>query len=398
MSYLPKDNSAYSTEGLTLCGHSSWRWCFYINLPIGAITLVTTFFFFNADGPKKTRGSLLNQIKHLDPLGLLFFVPSITCLILAFQWAGSTYAWSDAVIIGLMVTFGVALVIFTGVEILMPETAIAPPKIVTNRSMIGALAFTFTSSGSMMVILYYLSIWFQVAKGNSALDAGIHTIPLVLSLVVAGIPAAGLTQKIGYYVPVMLFGPIPASIGAGMLTTLSPDSPKGLWIGFQILYGLGLGCAFQSTGLVAQTVLPRKDVPIGLALGFFMQQLGGSVFVAIAQNMFASTLVSRLDGVGGLDAQGIVNAGATSLHSVVPDEELGFVLGAYNHALALTFILAAALSAASFFCATLVEWKTIKGGKGTQSSKEDGDGAEKGQSFASPPGSKFGEEGTSVKN
>lgn len=377
---------------------SSWRWCFYINLPVGAITIITTFLFFNADGPKKTKGSLFNQLRQLDPLGLFFFVPSITCLILALEWAGSTYAWSDPVIIGLMVTFAVTFVIFVVVEVMTPATAMAPPKIVTKRSIVASLTFMFTSSGAMMVIVYYLAIWFQVVKGDSALDAGIHSIPLVLSLVLSGIPAAAFTQKIGYYVPVMLLGPIPASIGAGMLSTMSPDSPIGQWIGFQILYGLGVGCAFQATSLVAQTVLPRKDVPIGIALGFFMQQIGGSVFIAIAQNIFASTLVSRLDGVGGLDAQSIINGGATSLHSVVPDSELGFVLDAYNHALTLTFILAAALSAASFVSASFVEWKSIKGGKETQPSSDEADGGEKGQSSASVLDGKLGEKDTVIRD
>ncbi|SPO03295.1 related to aflatoxin efflux pump AFLT [Cephalotrichum gorgonifer] len=342
---------------------ATWRWCFYINLPIGAFTLLTTFFFFNVDTPKKTHGPLLDQFKRLDPLGLLFFVPSITCLILAFQWAGSTYKWSNPTIIGLLVTFVATIIIFAVIEYKTPETAIAPGPVVGNRSMVGSLSFLFTSSGGMMVICYYLAIWFQATKGDTALDAGIHSIPLVLSLVLIGIPAAVLTQKIGYYVPVMLFGPILASIGAGMLSTLAPGSPMSHWIGYQVLYGLGLGCAFQSSSLVAQTVLPRKDVPIGLALGFFMQQLGGAVSVAIAQNIFATKLVDGLSGVAGLDAHGVVNIGATNLRSVVPAEDLNFVLGVYSNALTRTFLLAAALSASGLLSALLLEWKSIKGDK-----------------------------------
>ncbi|MBE3042271.1 hypothetical protein IMZ48_06765, partial [Candidatus Bathyarchaeota archaeon] len=208
----------------------------------------------------------------------------------------------------------------------------------------------------------------------------IHTIPLVLSLVIAGIPAAVITQKIGYYVPVMLFGPIPASIGAGMLSTLTPDSPVSHWIGYQVLYGVGIGCAFQATTLIAQTVLPRKDVPIGLALGFFMQQLGGSIAVAIAQNIFATTLVDGLSGVAGLEMETILRIGATKLRDVVRDEELDLVLDVYSHALTRTFLLAAGLSAACLLSVLLVEWKSIKGDKENKvSSREGGGEAEKGQ-------------------
>lgn len=357
----------------------TWRWCFYINLPIGALTLTTTLLFFRFDVPKKPGGPLLDQLKRLDPLGLLFFGPSMICLVIAFQWAGSKYEWSNPKIIGLMVTFGVTLLIFIAIEARMPMTAIAPGSVVANRSMAGGLTFMFTSAGAMMTIIYYLSLWFQTVRGDSPMDAGIHSIPLILALVITGILAAGLTQRIGYYVPVMLLGPIPASVGAGMLSTLTSGAPTSHWMGYQVLYGVGLGFAFQSTSLIAQTVLPRKDVPIGIALGFLMQQLGGSVFVAVAQNIFTTALTRRLRGVSGLDVRPIVDGGATELRSVVPEGKLAAVLDIYSHALTRTFLLAAALSAASFFAATVVEWRSIKKGKGLPGASKTGkDEAEKG--------------------
>ena len=212
-----------------------------------------------------------------------------------------------------------------------------------------------------MSVIYYLTVWFQAAKDDSAMHAGVSTIPLVLSLVIMSIVAAICTEKIGYYVPAMLLSPVLCSIGAGLLSTLSLSSGHNAWIGYQILYGFGIGCGFQTSNLSAQNVLPRADVPLGLALMFFMQQLGGSVFLAVSQNIFSSRLVDSLSGIGGLDTEAIVNTGATALRTIVPVDQLETVDAAYSHALTRVFMLAAALGACMILGSLAVEWKRIKG-------------------------------------
>lgn len=339
----------------------SWRWCFYVNLPIGGVTIIGIFLFLVLESPKREKLTILAQIKRIDPIGTFFFVPSMVCLILALQWGGTTVPWSAPKIIGLLVTFVILFIAFIVVEVLTPETAMAPTRVVLNRSIASGMTFMFLLAGSMMSVIYYLSIWFQAAKGDSAIHAGISTIPMVLSLVLMGTLGAVFTQKIGYYVPSMLLSPILSSIGAGLLSTLTPTSGHNAWIGYQILYGFGIGAGMQTSNLAAQTVLPRADVPLGMALMFFMQQLGGSVFLAVSQNIFSSKLVGRLSGTAGLDAHAIVNTGATDLRKVVPVNQLVAVVQAYNFALTRVFVLAAALSACTILGAAAMEWRRIKG-------------------------------------
>jgi hypothetical protein len=334
-------------------------------LPIGAFTLLVIFFFLRltppppqAQAPSKV--SLVAKAKRLDPLGLFFFIPSIVCLILALQWGGTTYLWSAPKIVGLLVAFAVLFIVFLVVEFKLPDNAMAPPRVVLNRSVGASMFFTFMSSGAMMCLVYYLAIWFQAAQGQSAMDAGIRTIPLVISLVLAGIVAAVITQKIGYYVPAMLFASVVASVGAGMLATLTPSSGTRAWMGYQILYGIGVGAGAQSANLAAQTVLPREDVPLGTAMMFFVQQLGGAIFLPVGQNLFSSSLVKRLEGIAGLHPDIIINTGATDLRNVVPASELGSVLHAYSYACTRVFVLGAGLSACMILGAAAVEWKSIK--------------------------------------
>ncbi|KAF2664245.1 putative aflatoxin efflux pump [Microthyrium microscopicum] len=355
--------------GGTFTDQITWRWCFYINLPIGGFTVLVIFLFLNVEEPKREKVSILAQIKRLDPLGMFFFVPSMISLILALQWGGTIHPWSAPTIIGLLVSFAVLFIAFIAVEILIPETAMAPPRVVVNRSIAGSMLFMFLLSGAMMSVIYYLAIWFQAAKGDTAMKAGVSTIPVVLSLVVMGIISAAVTQKVGYYVPAMLLCPVVTSIGAGLLSTLKATSNHSHWIGYQTLFGLGIGFGFQNSNLAAQNVLPRKDVPLGMALMFFMQQIGGSIFLSVAQNIFSTKLVNKLSGVAGLDLQVIVNTGATDLRKVVPPNDLGAVVDAYSYALTRVFVLAAALSAAMILGSAIVEWKSLKNGSETAQPK-----------------------------
>jgi hypothetical protein len=103
---------------------------------------------------------------------------------------------------------------------------------------------------------------------------------------------------------------------------------------------------------------------------FFMQQLGGSIFLSVSQNIFSTKLVDRLSGVAGLDAEAIVNTGATDLRRVVPASQLSTVVSAYNYSLTLVFTMAAALSSVMILGALFVEWKSIKGKKESESSEE----------------------------
>ena len=330
--------------------------------------MLAVLFFLHLESPKREKLSLVAQIRRMDGMGIFFFIPAIICLILALQWGGTSYPWSAPKIIGLLVTFSVLFIAFVTVEILTPESAMAPTRVILNRSVAGSMTFMFLLSGAMMSIIYYLTVWFQAAKGDSAMHAGVSTIPLVLSMIVISILTAIFTQKIGYYVPALLLSPVLCSIGAGLLSTLSPSSGHEAWIGFQVLFGLGLGCGFQTSTLPAQNVLPRADVPLGMALTFFMQQIGGAIFLAVSQNIFSTKLVRSLSGVAGLDTEAIVNTGATDLRRNVPSDQLRNVIQAYSYALTRVFILATALSACMIFGALAVKWQKLQGKKESKES------------------------------
>ena len=307
------------------------------------------------------RPSLRQQIIQLDPLGTIVFLPGVVCFLIALQWGGVKYAWSNGRIIALFVVAGVLIITFIGLQIWGQENATVPPRIIKQRSVAAGAVFATCTGGVLVTLLYWIAIWFQAVKGTSAVRSGIDTIPMVLSLTVASLGSGTVVRRTGYYVPPMYLGVICISVGAGLMTTFTPDTSTGRWIGYQILFGFGIGVSMQQPSLAAQNSLPdRSDIGTGVSLMFFGQSFGGAIFNSIAQALFNSYLTSHLRNVAGVNVKSIANIGATELRKSVPQESLGPVVRAYNGALRHVFILVTVIGAFAIIPALLVEFKKLK--------------------------------------
>jgi MFS family permease len=338
----------------------SWRWCFYINLPIGGVVVAILLLILKTP-PKKNTLTLREQFIKLDPIGTLVFLPGIVCLLLPLQWGGTTYPWSNWRIPVLFVLAAILLGIFTLVQFKSGDNATVPIHIIKQRSIASAIYFQFLLSGSMMVVIYFVPQWFQAVKGVTAIHSGISTLPTVMSLVVASFVAGGITQKTGYYVGQLYACAVIVSIGAGLLTTLKIDTDHQHWIAYEFIYGLGLGLGMQQAGMAAQTCLAKKDVMTGVALMFFTQGLGGAIFVSIGQTVFTQSLIKKLSAVAHISPEMIVHTGATDIRNIVPPQYLDKVLVAYNAALSNTFKVGLACAAAAILAAFTIEWRSVKG-------------------------------------
>jgi MFS family permease len=186
---------------------------------------------------------------------------------------------------------------------------------------------------------------------------------MVLSIVVASIFTGLLTTRIGYYMPFLILGICITAVGAGLLTTLSINTLVGQWIGYQILYGYGLGSASQAPNMAAQTVLPRNEVSIGVSLILFAQTLFGAIFVSVSQNVLENQLAKRLAAISSITPQQIEAAGATDLFNIIPPQYHTAVREAYNDSLRVCFQVALILACLSIFGGLCMEWRSVKKNK-----------------------------------
>jgi EmrB/QacA subfamily drug resistance transporter len=349
----------------------SWRWCFYVNLPVGAFTIVAIVLFLHIKPPRSEKLSPLQHLIRLDPIGSFLFIPSIVCLVLALQWGGVTYAWTSARIIGLLVTCGVLFAAFWILQAFTPKTATVPLRIAAQRSVFGGVVFLFLMNGSLFAVVYFLPIWFEAVKSETAIHAGESLFPLVISLVIMSILAGGFTQRVGYYMPPIMISPVLTTAGAVLLTRLTTSSGPSRWISDQVVYGFGTGMAMQTVNMAAQTVLDRVDISTGMALNFFGQNLGGAIFVAVAQNIFQSKLTKKLSGIPGIPSGALNTVGILDLSKAVPPQLLPQVQKAFNTSVTNCLYVAVALSAATLIPALFMEWKTIKSGAEVKAAARD---------------------------
>ena len=369
----------------------SWRWCFYINLPLGAVTVVVIGIWFHS--PKRALEKhvpWIQRAKQLDLIGTSIFIVTIVACLLALQWGGSKYPWSSWRIILCLTMFSVLTLVFIFIQWREGDNATIPFRIIKQRSVASGCWFAFCLGGHFFVLVYWLPIWFQAIKGVSALKSGIMCLPLILALVsdfprlqtfhnfetniltsskvITNIIAGVGTTTLGYYTPFYYASVVFAAIGAGLLTTFERDTGSPKWIGYQCIYGFGVGFGMQQALITVQAVLPLRDVPTGTAMAMFCQTFGGALMVSVAQNVFNNRLIEQLanlakSGVEGLDPEIILHIGATSLKKAIRPNILPLVQEAYNTALTETWYIAVAMVCIGAIGAAFVEWKSVKGMK-----------------------------------
>ncbi|KAJ5642942.1 MFS toxin efflux pump [Penicillium longicatenatum] len=363
---------------------ASWRWCFYINLPIGGVSMVVVLLVLRLPSDNTVaRLSIIDRIKDLDLIGASLLIPAIICLILALQWGGNTYSWGSSQIIGLFVGFGLLAIIFAGFQIYLDKKdkengkleksgrATLPPSILKQRTIGSAALFAFFFSGSFFVLVYYIPIYFQSVKGSSAMTSGLQVLPFMLATVVSSVAVGMLVTAVGYYTPFLIISTAIGVIGAGLMTLYSVDISNGKWIGYQIVVGAGIGAGLQVPMTAVQTVLTPEDIPVGTAAVMFFQTLGGAIFIAVGQSVFQNGLIAGISThTTGVDPSAIIGAGATEMRKVLSTlghlDQLDGVIQAYMSGLRDTYRVSLALMIAAFVAACFLEWKSVKAGSISQ--------------------------------
>ncbi|KAF3770557.1 hypothetical protein M406DRAFT_33124 [Cryphonectria parasitica EP155] len=340
----------------------SWRFSFLIIAPaclVNALAILT--FVHRLPQPEHASLSTRERWARLDIVGVLLFVPGSTCLLLALQIGGSVYPWDDARVVASVVVAGVLLVLFLVAQRWAGHRAMVPLYLLRVRAVaLGSLAMFFTS-GSFYVFGFYLPIYFQALRGADTFTSGLMYLPSAATLAITILAAGHITSYIGYYTPLMAFGTLLSSLGAGLITTrFTLSTPPLEWIIYQIFFNLGGGAMFQQPYTAIQAVLPDKNVPTAIVVLSFVQELGGFMALAVAQAVFIGTLLRRLKSLGlGLTARDVLDMGALDLIEAVPEAMRGLVKEAYMDSIREVFVVGLVCT-----CCTIVSlgipWRSVK--------------------------------------
>lgn len=188
---------------------TTWRWCFGINLPLGIVTVVICAFLVQTPTePEVASTTLAQKIRKLDIPGTILLVAGLICFLMALQWGGSTYPWTNARIIALFVVAGVLGIAFTIFQLRSKSATTIPRSLARNRDVWFAASYAMCITGGVYTAILYMPVWFQCVRDYSALSSGTMLTPLIGGYVLCSVIAGGVTMAIGYYNPGMIVGSV----------------------------------------------------------------------------------------------------------------------------------------------------------------------------------------------
>ncbi|KAL8871193.1 MAG: hypothetical protein Q9174_002926 [Haloplaca sp. 1 TL-2023] len=345
--------------------HISWRWCFYINLPIGGLgAAIILFTFTTPEAFKPVPASLKEKLLQMDLLGTFTIMAAVVCYVLALQYGGVTKPWSDSTVVGLLVGFCLLAIVFGVNEWFQGDRALIQKRLLKIRIIWVACLYVIFIGGGFFMLLYYLPIYFQSVSGVSPSESGIRNIPLVIAVALFSIISGGLISTFGHYVPLMIVASVLATIGSGLLYTLDIGTPSSHWIGYQALAGIGLGLGFQIPIIIAQASVDPEDISSASALILFFQTIGGSFFVAAGQAAFTNRMIGSLpSNAPGVNPTEVVMTGATELRDVFSGDQLTGIIVSYLSGIHLALAIATGLVGGSLLIAILAPWRKIDASK-----------------------------------
>jgi len=276
----------------------SWRWIFYINMPVGGAALL--YLAATLHVPRR-------RVEHrVDYLGAVLLAVGATAIILLTTWGGTQYAWRSVQIIGLGVLGVAATAGFLGAEARAAEP-ILPLHVFRNRNFALASGMGFLLGLGMFGALTFLPLYQQTVQHLSATGSGLMLIPMMLGSTVTSLIAGQVTTKSGRYKALPIVGAAVMTFGMYLLTTLTDHTSRATTGLFFVVIGVGMGFLMQVTTLVMQNSVDPKDMGVASSARTFFQQIGGSIGVAMFGAVFARRLTgsptTQLPGVG-LNASG----------------------------------------------------------------------------------------------
>ncbi|KAF6826798.1 major facilitator superfamily transporter [Colletotrichum plurivorum] len=338
--------------------HVSWRWCFYINLPIGGVSAAIILFFFHTPPQAvPVKASLLEKFLQMDLIGTALIMGATIMFLLALQWGGHAHPWNSSVVIGLLVGFGLIVIVFIVLEWYQGERSMIAPRLISDRTVYISSAYAFFFGGAYFVLVYYLPIYFQSVDNASPTMSGVRNLPLIIAVTIATVASGISISATGYYTPILVVGAAIATVGAGLIYTLDIGTGSDKWIGYQVLAGLAWGAAFQVPIIAVQGTVSETDMASATAVLLFFQTVGGAFYVAAAQSGFLMTVLKKVaENVPGVDPNLVVLTGATQIRTAFSPEDVPGVIQAYMDGLKVAFALAIAGAGVSFLISLGSRW------------------------------------------
>jgi EmrB/QacA subfamily drug resistance transporter len=313
--------------------HLSWRWIFYVNLPLGLAALAVLVVTI----PPQT----LRRSHAIDYAGAALLAVALSALVLISDLGGTTYAWSSPMMLGLVAAALVALVLFAIVEQRAAEP-ILPPRLLVQRTMLTTSAVGLIVGFALFGSVTYMPLFLQVVKGSSPTRSGLQMLPMMAGMLTTSIAAGQIISRTGRYKLFPVIGTAVITVGLGLLSRLSPASSTTAASLDMLVLGLGLGLVMQVLVIAVQNAVDYRDLGVATSGATLFRLIGGSLGTAVLGAIFAGRLATQLSHAGlhtGITAQAIAR---------LPEASRVAYADAFTSALQTVFVVATTISTVGF--------------------------------------------------
>ncbi|MFV0130114.1 DHA2 family efflux MFS transporter permease subunit [Streptomyces sp. HMX112] len=337
--------------------HLSWRWVFYINLPVGVVALfvIAAALHIPARGTRHT----------IDYLGTLLIASVATCLVLVASLGGTTWAWGSARIIGLAVLGAVLLVWFVRVERRAAEPVL-PLKLFRVRTFTLVSVISFIIGFAMFGAMTYLPTFLQVVQGVTPTMSGVHMLPMVLGMLLTSTASGQIVSRTGRWKVFPITGTAVTAVGLVLLHRMTETSSTWQMSLYFFVFGAGLGLVMQVLVLVVQNAVGYEDLGVATSGATFFRSIGASFGVAVFGTVFTNRLTGKLaDALAGRELP--PGTGADRLAAdpraiaALPAPLRPAVLHAYATSITDVFLYAAPVVVLAFLVAWLLKEDKLRG-------------------------------------
>jgi EmrB/QacA subfamily drug resistance transporter len=323
--------------------HLSWRWIFYVNLPIGAVALAVIGAVFHAP---------VERVRHkIDWLGASLLTGGLSSLILVISLGGTTYAWGSAQIVALAVIAALLLPLFVLAESRAAEP-IMPLSLFRNRVFVASSAIGFAVGLALFGAIVYMPVFLQIVKSESPTGSGLQLTPMMLGVLAASITSGQLISRRGRYKVFPIVGTVVMAFGLLLLSRLGVGSSVWTASVYMLVVGLGIGMVMQVLVLAVQNSVDHKLMGVATSGAMLFRQIGGSIGVALFGAIFANRLAANLaDRLPGVRLPGTANP---EVVRQLPPAIHHTYVSAFAASLEPVFLVGAAVGVAAFLLTWLL--------------------------------------------
>jgi EmrB/QacA subfamily drug resistance transporter len=336
--------------GGVLTDHLTWRWIFYINIPVGILALVITSAVLALPVPTARPGSV-------DVLGVGLLAAAVTPLILVTVWGGTTYAWGSPTVVGLLVLSAAMVVALLWWE-RRAEVPILPPRVFARPVVRAAVGLTFFVAATMFAVTIYLPVYLQLVNGMSATRSGVLLLPLMAGMLTTSITSGRLVTRFGRYRVFPICGTALMILGMWLFIHLGAHTSLLVTSAYMVVFGVGMGMTLQIVVVAVQNAVDRGDIGSATSAISFFRNIGACCGTALLGAILANRLgfwLPRLVPKGsGLELSKSFTITPKALHALPPAVHAG-VVDSFVHALHVVFVAGIPIAVLSLVCALLLK-------------------------------------------